>query len=187
MQDLFPSVALAQGLETRARRTNLVSERIRTPTGAQDVITRSSRSIFPRAKVETAVLWLSVVGLGGAWPLLASWQKDALSFGCPFYELTTLECPLCGATRSGFALLHGNFVDAADWNLLVPVTSGVFALCVLALAVRPKAILKRFSLLQRYAADHPSLTLVCTISALLAWTALRNLVPWLSAGTVIPS
>jgi hypothetical protein len=37
---------------------------------------------------------------------------------CPFRAFTGLDCPLCGATRATFALLHGDVVTALDHNAL---------------------------------------------------------------------
>lgn len=37
---------------------------------------------------------------------------------CPFYALTGLQCPGCGATRALAALLRGNLVEAARFNAL---------------------------------------------------------------------
>jgi hypothetical protein len=39
---------------------------------------------------------------------------------CPLHAMTGLWCPLCGSTRAGYALLHGQFGTAlADNALLV--------------------------------------------------------------------
>ena len=38
---------------------------------------------------------------------------------CPFYALTGLECPGCGATRALAALLQGHLAEALHWNALV--------------------------------------------------------------------
>ena len=38
--------------------------------------------------------------------------------GCTFHQLTGLNCPGCGATRSLHALLHGNFQTALRDNAL---------------------------------------------------------------------
>ena len=50
---------------------------------------------------------------------------------CPFYRLTHLYCPGCGATRALAALLHGRLLEAAHFNLFVvalaPIALGYFA------------------------------------------------------------
>lgn len=38
---------------------------------------------------------------------------------CPLHALTGLWCPLCGGTRAGYALLHGQLATAAHDNLLL--------------------------------------------------------------------
>jgi hypothetical protein len=38
--------------------------------------------------------------------------------GCPFFELTGLQCPGCGSTRAVNALLHGSFAKAWHYNAL---------------------------------------------------------------------
>jgi hypothetical protein len=37
---------------------------------------------------------------------------------CPLHALTGLNCPLCGATRATYALLHGQFMNALHDNAL---------------------------------------------------------------------
>ena len=41
--------------------------------------------------------------------------------GCPFYKLTGLFCPGCGAQRSIHSLLTGNIIAAAHANILLVV------------------------------------------------------------------
>ncbi len=40
---------------------------------------------------------------------------------CIFYSLTNLDCPGCGSQRAMHALLHGNILQAADFNLMAVV------------------------------------------------------------------
>jgi Protein of unknown function (DUF2752) len=37
---------------------------------------------------------------------------------CPFYSLTHLLCPGCGATRALYCLLHGNWGEALHYNAM---------------------------------------------------------------------
>ena len=38
---------------------------------------------------------------------------------CPFHKLTGLDCPGCGSSRGLHSLLHGHFLAAMDYNLLL--------------------------------------------------------------------
>ncbi len=38
---------------------------------------------------------------------------------CFFKKLTSLQCPGCGSARACYHLLHGNFLTAIDYNLLL--------------------------------------------------------------------
>jgi hypothetical protein len=41
---------------------------------------------------------------------------------CPLHAMTGLWCPLCGGTRAGYALLHGEFGTAMHDNALLLAT-----------------------------------------------------------------
>src|SRR5580704_8338367 len=47
---------------------------------------------------------------------------------CQFHRLTGLNCPGCGATRSLYALLHGNFSLALKDNALFVFSFGALAI-----------------------------------------------------------
>lgn len=38
---------------------------------------------------------------------------------CLFKKMTSLQCPGCGSARACYHLLHGNFLAAIDYNLLL--------------------------------------------------------------------
>jgi hypothetical protein len=40
---------------------------------------------------------------------------------CPFHWLTGLDCPLCGFTRSLFALAKGRWTEALRFHALAPL------------------------------------------------------------------
>ncbi len=46
-------------------------------------------------------------------------EMNAFYPRCPFYALTGLLCPGCGATRALAALVHGHFAVAMHWNGLI--------------------------------------------------------------------
>jgi hypothetical protein len=41
---------------------------------------------------------------------------------CPFHKFTGFDCPGCGSQRALHALLHGNFREAAGYNLLMIIS-----------------------------------------------------------------
>ena len=58
----------------------------------------------------------------GIWYLLRFSPEDPEAFylPCIFRSLTGWYCPTCGATRSVHALLHGDWLAALRYNLLLP-------------------------------------------------------------------
>lgn len=50
------------------------------------------------------------------------YATTGFGFPCPFRELTGWECPFCGGTRLGSALLHGDVAAAFAYNPLVFVS-----------------------------------------------------------------
>ena len=67
---------------------------------------------------------LAIAGLaaaGGILILLKNVNPAASGWfpQCPFYALTSLNCPGCGATRGMHALLNGDFATALDFNVLL--------------------------------------------------------------------
>jgi hypothetical protein len=66
-----------------------------------------------------------VAGLGGiagfGVGLSALYAVTGVGLPCPFRMATGWECPLCGGTRLGTALLHGDLVAAFAYNPVVLV------------------------------------------------------------------
>lgn len=65
--------------------------------------------------------WLSgyaAFGIG----VSALYATTGIGFPCPFRELTGWECPFCGGTRLGSALLHGDVAAAFTYNPVVFVS-----------------------------------------------------------------
>jgi hypothetical protein len=50
------------------------------------------------------------------------YATTGMGFPCPFRELTGWECPFCGGTRLGSALLHGDIGAAFAYNPVVFVS-----------------------------------------------------------------
>jgi hypothetical protein len=63
---------------------------------------------------------LPVVGgvLAGGLALSALFATTGVGVPCPFLALTGWQCPLCGGTRMGAALLHGDVAAAYAFNPL---------------------------------------------------------------------
>jgi hypothetical protein len=77
---------------------------------------------------------LAVVGglFAGGLALSALFTATGLGVPCPFLALTGWQCPLCGGTRMGAALLQGDLAGAYALNPLVLVAlTGLGALAVL--------------------------------------------------------
>lgn len=65
----------------------------------------------------------------GGLALSALYATTGLGLVCPFRALTGWDCPLCGGTRMGAALLHGDVLAAFGFNPLALV--GLMVLGVL--------------------------------------------------------
>ena len=75
---------------------------------------------------------LAVVGglFAGGLALSALFTATGVGLPCPFLALTGWQCPLCGGTRMGAALLHGDVAGAYAVNpvLLIALAAlGVLA------------------------------------------------------------
>ena len=91
---------------------------------------------------------------------------------CPLYATTGLYCATCGATRSTFALLHGDLASAFDFNPLFVVLLPLFAYLALAGYLRLLPVRLRLPL------PHAWLrVLAVSTIPLIVYSVLRNL-PW---------
>jgi Protein of unknown function (DUF2752) len=70
---------------------------------------------------------LAVVGglFAGGLALSALYSTTGVGVPCPFLALTGWQCPLCGGTRMGAALLHGDLAAAYAFNPLALVALAV--------------------------------------------------------------
>ena len=86
----------------------------------------------------TAAVLLASVGLTVLYfsPPNSSWYLPQ----CTFYRLTGLLCPGCGATRSLYAFLHGDFAAAFRYNVLLwsLLPAIVILFCKPKLALNPR-------------------------------------------------
>ena len=50
---------------------------------------------------------------------------------CPFFALTGLKCPGCGAARAFHAVLHCRFAEALRFNAMLPAMLALLAYCLI--------------------------------------------------------
>lgn len=122
--------------------------------------------------------WLAGFGAFGV-GLSALYSNTGYGLGCPFRAVTGWDCPLCGGTRLGAALLQGDVAAAAAFNPLLFV--GLLALAALGLLWLIEAVggpRFRPSLRLRTQLRRVSATgwLVVGGAIAVAYTLLRNLV-----------
>lgn len=111
--------------------------------------------------------------------LSAVYATTGVGVVCPFRAVTGWNCPLCGGTRMGSALLHGDVGAAFAFNAVALV--GIALLGVVGVlwvvealggpVVRPPAGLR-----QRLARTTPGQRLTAFFAFGVAYTVLRNLV-----------
>ena len=128
-------------------------------------------------RAATGVAYLGGLAASGV-GLSALYAATGVGLPCPFRMATGWDCPLCGGTRLGAALLHGDLVAAFSYNPLLLV--GLVLLSVLGLlwtveslggpAVRPPR--RSAALLARLRPEH---WLVLGLAAAALHIALRNL------------
>ncbi len=126
-----------------------------------------------RAVAYTTALFAGGLGLS------VLYASTGIGVSCPFRAATGWECPFCGGTRMGAALLHGDIVAAVAFNPVAVV--GLAVLGVLGIAwlvemvggpvIRPPARLRaRLSGIARWQ------WLVATTVLAVAYTVVRNLI-----------
>ncbi len=80
----------------------------------------------PRSVARSGLLAIGGLFAGGL-ALSALFATTGLGIPCPFRALTGWQCPLCGGTRMGAALLHGDLSAAYAFNPLVFIALIVLA------------------------------------------------------------
>lgn len=113
-------------------------------------------------------------GLG----LSALYATTGIGVGCPFRLATGWDCPFCGATRMGAALLHRDLALAWAYNPLVLVGLILLAVVGAAWAVErlggPQLRLPQ-ALSDRLRRVHPTRWLVVGLVVGVGYTLARNL------------
>jgi hypothetical protein len=113
-------------------------------------------------------------GLG----LSALYATTGLGLPCPFRLLTGWDCPLCGGTRMGDALLHGDVPAAFGFNplaLLGLALLGVLGVVWAVEAVGGPAFRLPLPLSERLRRVHPMRWLVIGLLVAVIYTIARNL------------
>jgi Protein of unknown function (DUF2752) len=123
---------------------------------------------------------LAVVGgvFAGGLALSALFAATGVGVPCPFLALTGWQCPLCGGTRMGAAVLQGDLAGAYAFNPALLVVLAVLGALAVVWAIEvaggpavrpPRRVLKR---LQRV----PAVAWLLLAAGLaVAYTIVRNL------------
>lgn len=88
--------------------------------------------------------------------------------GCVIYRFTGLKCPGCGSQRFVHAALHGHWLEALNYNWLMPLLLAFLSVMVwveLTGATHPR----------RYARFYHPAVAWGFMGVLLAWTVARNI------------
>jgi hypothetical protein len=136
----------------------------------------SSRTRAPD-RARTGLRWL--VGFGAFGIGLSSlYATTGLGLACPFRMLTGWDCPFCGGTRLGSALLHGDPAAAFWFNPVVFVGLGVLTVLgvgwLIEAAGGPRLRLPG-GVAARLRAVRPTVWLLVGLVAAAVYTVLRNL------------
>lgn len=128
-------------------------------------------------RVDRALSYVGILLAGGV-GLSALYAATGVGIPCPFLALTGWECPLCGGTRMGAALLHGDLGAAYGHNplaLLALAVLGVLSLLWIVEALGGPA-LRPPARLRAAARRVGSLRwLVLSLVLVVAYTLFRNL------------
>lgn len=149
-----------------------------TPTrGRMVAMTACAQHASAGFRPTAGLAWLTGFGAFGL-SLSALYATTGVGVGCPFKMVTGWNCPLCGGTRLGSALLHGDLFAAFQYNALVFVGLAVLGVLGLLWSVEavggPRVRLPR-SWSARLSAVHPTTWLIVGGAVAVAWTVLRNL------------
>jgi hypothetical protein len=94
---------------------------------SQAIPPKMKAGVPPSLVIFTGVVFGSAVAGAGTVIFLFNPSTNGFYPVCLFHKLTGLNCPGCGATRSLYALLHGNFPLALKDNALFIFTLAFLA------------------------------------------------------------
>jgi hypothetical protein len=117
--------------------------------------------------------------LAGGLALSALFATTGIGLPCPFLALTGWQCPLCGGTRMGGALLAGDLGTAFAANPLALVATAVLAVLSVLWAIEllgGPAVRPPRGVGERLARFSASAWLVLGAVVAVAYAVLRNLV-----------
>jgi hypothetical protein len=113
----------------------------------------------------------------GGLVLSTIYARTGLGVPCLFRILTGWRCPLCGSTRMGSALLHGELAEAFAWNPLVflalAVAAGLVGLWTLEALGGPRLPVRRLRVFAGHVAG--GRWLVGGLGLAVLYTLARNL------------
>jgi len=125
---------------------------------------------------ETGLKWIGgffAFGLG----LSALYAATGLGLPCPFREITGWDCPLCGGTRMGSALLSLDIGAAFAFNplalVVLVVVGSLGVLWTIQFAGGP-VLWPPATMRERFAAVRATWWLTAGLAVLVAYTVLRN-------------
>ena len=114
----------------------------------------------------------------GGLALSTLYATTGIGLPCPFRALTGWDCPLCGGTRMGGALLHGDIQAAFGFNPLAFVgltILGVLGALWIVEAAGGRAVRLPQPLAERLRRIAPMQWLVVGLFVALIYTVVRNL------------
>lgn len=132
----------------------------------------TARAFRPAVALRPLVGFFAV-GLG----LSALYATTGVGVICPFRAVTGWECPLCGGTRMGSALLHGDVTAAFAFNplALVGITLlGIVGVLWVVEALGGPAVRPPLALRQRLMRTTHRQRLVAFFAVAVVYTVLRN-------------
>lgn len=151
------------------------------PIPAASAPAAGSATVGYRMRPFEAVRALKALGAFVGFGLAVSglYATTGIGFPCPFRTITGWQCPFCGGTRLGSALLHGHIGQAFAYNPMVfiglIVISGLGALWILEAVGGPR-VRPPHRIADRLVRVHPTVWAVLIVAAAAAYTLARNLI-----------